>query len=72
MHPENQVYRAFADRCTHNGKELDYDHERQEIRCVSRKSRFDLEGHLLKGPATGGLAAYSLQQHDDQLVIDIS
>ena len=72
VHAEEQVYRAFADRCTHNGKELDYVHERGEICCHSRKSRFDLAGSLVKGPAVSGLVAYPLHQRGDELVIAIA
>ena len=72
VHPEDQVYHAFADRCTHNGKELDYLHEEGEIGCRSRKSRFDLGGSLIKGPALGGLAVYPVRRQEDELVIEVN
>jgi nitrite reductase/ring-hydroxylating ferredoxin subunit len=72
VHCEEQVYRAFADRCIHNGKELDYAHEEGEIRCRSRKSRFDRTGSLIKGPAAGALAVYPLYRQGDELVIEAS
>ncbi len=72
VHSEEQVYRAFADRCTHNGKELDYVHEEGEIRCRSRKSRFDLAGSLIRGPAEGGLVVHPLHRQGDELVIEVS
>jgi nitrite reductase/ring-hydroxylating ferredoxin subunit len=72
VHSEDQVYHAFADRCTHNGKELDYAHEEGEIRCRSRKSRFDRAGNLIKGPAEGGLVAYPLYRQGDELVIEVN
>ena len=71
LHPEDRAYRAFADRCTHNGKELDYLHEEREIRCCSRRSRFDLAGQRIKGPAEGDLSAYPVQQQGNELVIDV-
>jgi nitrite reductase/ring-hydroxylating ferredoxin subunit len=72
VHSGDQVYHAFADRCTHNGKELDYIHEEQEIRCRSRKSRFDLAGALIRGPAMGGLVVYPLHRQEDELVIEVN
>lgn len=71
VHAEDQVYRAFADRCTHNGKELDYIHEQGEICCRSRKSRFDLAGSRVKGPAVSGLVAYPLHRQEGELVIEL-
>jgi nitrite reductase/ring-hydroxylating ferredoxin subunit len=71
VHLEDQVYRAFADRCTHNGKELDYAHEEGELRCRSRKSRFDGAGSLIRGPAEGGLVVYPLHRQGDELVIKL-
>jgi nitrite reductase/ring-hydroxylating ferredoxin subunit len=70
VHPEDQVYAAFADRCTHNGKELDYLHREGEIRCSSRKSRFDLAGGRIKGPATSDLVVYPVHKEGDELVIE--
>jgi len=72
VHPEDRVYHAYADRCTHSGKELDYLHEEGEIGCRSRKSRFDLAGALIVGPATGGLVTYPVQRQEDELVIEIN
>lgn len=70
VHPEDQVYHAFADRCTHNGKELDYLREEGTIGCRSRKSRFDLAGSLIEGPALGGLTVYRVRQQEGELVIE--
>ena len=72
VHSRDQVYHAFADRCTHNGKELDYIHEEQEMRCRSRKSRFDLAGSLITGPAMGGLKVYPVHRQQDELVIEVN
>jgi nitrite reductase/ring-hydroxylating ferredoxin subunit len=71
VHPEDQVYHAFADRCAHNGKELDYLHEERQIGCRSRKSRFDLAGSLTKGPGLGGLVIYPVHRQEDEVVIKV-
>lgn len=71
VHPEEQVYLAFADRCTHNGKELDYLHEEREICCRSRKSRFGLAGSRIRGPAESDLSVYPVRRQQDDLVIEV-
>jgi len=71
VHLEGEVYRAFADRCTHNGRELDYLHGKGQICCRSRKSRYDPAGRLIEGPAEGNLLAYPLRREGDQLVIEV-
>lgn len=54
-HSKDETYQAFADRCTHNGKELNYRHEDRKLQCLSGKAQFDLEGEVLRGPAEGPL-----------------
>jgi len=65
------TYRAFADRCTHNGKELYYLHEEKVLRCYSGRSYFDLEGRVIKGPAEIALHPFQTHQAEDELVIEI-
>lgn len=72
VHMEDETYRAFADRCTHRGKELDYVHEGQRLQCRSRKSHFDLEGNVIKGPAKNALPGYPVRREGDQLVIALT
>jgi nitrite reductase/ring-hydroxylating ferredoxin subunit len=71
VHPQDQVYLAFADRCTHNGKALDYLHEEREVCCRSLKSRFDLAGGPIRGPAAGDLSLYPVRRQEDELTIDV-
>jgi Rieske Fe-S protein len=69
VHSTDGEYRAFADSCTHNGKELNYLHEEGRLACCGRSSQFDLEGRVLKGPAETALQRYSLRQVGDELVV---
>ncbi len=71
LHSAAEDYRAFADSCTHNGKELNYLHEDGKLACCGRSSQFDLDGNVLKGPADTALLQYSLWQEGEELVIEI-
>jgi phenylpropionate dioxygenase-like ring-hydroxylating dioxygenase large terminal subunit len=37
-------HRLFTNRCTHRGRELDYDRRNGRLACCSGKSSFTLEG----------------------------
>jgi Rieske Fe-S protein len=65
----DEDYRAFADRCTHNGKELNYIHHDGILACCGLGSRFDLAGNVLRGPAEEPLARYTVRKQGDDLVI---
>ena len=71
VRPGAADYRAFADACTHNGKELNYLHEEGLLACCGRSSRFDLAGEVLHGPAEEALPSYPVALAGDKLVIDI-
>lgn len=64
-------YQAFADRCTHNGKELYFIPDEKMLRCYSGKSQFDLNGHVVAGPASRKLAAYPVHRSADELIIEV-
>ena len=65
----HDAYLAFADRCTHSGRELTYLHEDKVLQCVSGKAQFDLEGNVLRGPAEDPLLGYGLKREGDELHI---
>jgi nitrite reductase/ring-hydroxylating ferredoxin subunit len=71
VHAAPGTYRAFADRCTHNGKALDYLAESQALQCRSRQARFDLDGQVLRGPAKRALLAYPTRLEGDDLAIEV-
>jgi Rieske Fe-S protein len=70
VRPCESDYRAFADACTHNGKELSYLHEEGMLACSGRSSRFDLEGKVMRGPAELALPRYAVRMDGGQLVIE--
>jgi len=71
VHMADKEYRAFADACTHNGKELNYLHAEAKLACCGRSSQFDLAGNVIKGPAEDALVRYPLWQEGEELVIEI-
>jgi nitrite reductase/ring-hydroxylating ferredoxin subunit len=64
-------YRAFADACTHNGKELNYLHLEGLLACCGRSSRFNLTGEVMRGPAEDALTSYRVWEDRGELVIEI-
>ncbi len=71
VRPGETDYRAFADACTHNGKELNYLHGEALLACCGRSSRFDLAGTVVEGPAEDALFRYRVWLEDGELVIEI-
>jgi Rieske Fe-S protein len=71
VHPESISYLAFANKCTHKGKELEYDHETRMLHCVSGHSEFDLSGRVLKGNAESSLKCFPTELEEDTLVVGI-
>lgn len=71
VHAGDADYRAFANACTHNGKELNYLHAKGLLACCGRSSQFDLAGEVLHGPAEESLPSYPVALEGDELVIEI-
>lgn len=71
VHSGDGTYRAFADRCTHGGRELDYVHEDRKLQCISGKAQFDLEGSVIGGPAEDGLLRYRSWREGQELAIEV-
>jgi Rieske Fe-S protein len=71
LHSGDEDYRAFADSCTHKGKELDYLHKERKLACCGRSSQFDLAGNVIRGPAEDALLRYRLRQEGEELVIEL-
>lgn len=65
------TYRVFADRCTHNGRELVYIPVESRMMCRSRKSYFDLDGKIIQGPAERALSIYPSQIIGGELIIEL-
>jgi Rieske Fe-S protein len=71
VRPGQRDCRAFADACTHNGKELNHLHSQGLLACCGRSSRFDLAGAVIRGPAEDTLPSYQVWEEGGELVIEI-
>jgi len=65
-------YVVASNECTHREKPLGYDREAEVFVCASGKSRFRLDGAVVKGPAEKPLQMYRWQLSDGCLVIDLA
>jgi nitrite reductase/ring-hydroxylating ferredoxin subunit len=65
-------YKAFLDKCTHGGREMEYAGENKTLTCVSfGHSRFDDGGKVLEGPAEKPLRLFPARVDGDRLVISV-
>jgi len=71
VHPGDTSYLAFANECSHKGKELEYDHSAKRLKCVSRHSEFDMNGNVLKGNAEKNLKRYATEREGSKLFVKI-
>jgi nitrite reductase/ring-hydroxylating ferredoxin subunit len=71
VRPGETDYRAFANACTHNGKELNYLHEEGLLACCGRSSRFDLAGAIVHGPAEQALPCYDVLREGVELYVEL-
>ena len=71
IHPGDEEYLAFADRCSHKGKELNYLHGEGKLACSGLRSLYDLAGNVIRRPAENPLLGYVLKKEKDVLIIDI-
>jgi nitrite reductase/ring-hydroxylating ferredoxin subunit len=68
-----EAYAAFQNRCTHMGGELELDHKNGRLVCSSLgKSKFELSGGLLEGPADSPVKAYAVTLKGDELEIALA
>lgn len=73
-HYQPGQYKAFSDRCTHGGRELNYLHDEQQLKCSSfGQSTFKVsDGKVVKGPAEEPLTLFPVKKFGNILKIDIS
>ncbi len=71
VHVAKDHYQAYANACTHNGKELNYLHQEQKLACCGRSSQFDLAGNVVRGPAEKALLRYDTGLAGESLFIEI-
>jgi nitrite reductase/ring-hydroxylating ferredoxin subunit len=58
---QDSSYLAVSNRCTHMGRKIDPVPGKPELRCCSvSHSRYDLNGNVISGPASGSLDRYEV------------
>lgn len=68
---ENE-YIAFSDKCSHDGKELEYIHDKEMLQCVSiGECQYNMEGKPIGGQADKGIHVYESKQERNRLNINI-
>jgi nitrite reductase/ring-hydroxylating ferredoxin subunit len=73
IHESDNEYKAFEDKCTHGGRELEYKTDEKVLRCVSfGHSEFDIEGRVTKGPAEADILTFPTTLDNNELFIDIA
>ena len=66
-------YHAFSNRCRHLGWKLDLVAGKNRLRCCSlMHSEYDLDGKVIKGPATEPVNKYEVSQTEGKLIISLS
>ncbi len=55
---DDQKFVAVGAVCTHKGGPIEYDNDAKQFFCPWHKSRFDLDGAVVKGPARVALPNY--------------
>lgn len=69
---EDDVYLAFANRCTHAGRKLDPVPGERMLRCCSiRHSTYDYYGNKIKGPGKKRLTSYPAEFIGEDLIITL-
>jgi nitrite reductase/ring-hydroxylating ferredoxin subunit len=63
--------RAFNPVCTHRHCIVAYHRGEQRIKCPCHGSQFDLDGHVVKGPAPRPLDAYPAALSGGQVIVTL-
>ncbi len=63
--------RAFSPSCTHQKTTVKYNHKKRRIECPSHGSLFDLQGSVLKGPASKPLPTYEAVLTEGRIILSL-
>lgn len=73
IHESINEYKTFEDKCTHGGRELEYQNDDHVLRCVSiGHSQFDTNGHVIKGPAEDDIMSFPTLLDNNELFIELA
>jgi nitrite reductase/ring-hydroxylating ferredoxin subunit len=73
VHGEDGEFRAYHNRCTHQGRRLDPVPGTGTVQCCSmNKSTFDTGGNQIHGPAPQPVARFAVERDGGRLVVAVS
>ncbi len=72
LHPDENSYKAFENKCTHMGGQVAYSHKDGFMQCALHGSRFDTEGRVVKGPADKPLTEFRTSLDKNRLTVYLS
>ncbi len=64
-------YEALSAKCTHLGCTVDFDRTKDFFFCNCHGSQFDINGKVLKGPATKPLPQYLVSVADNNIYVSV-
>jgi len=71
-HNADDTYKAISGICTHQGCIVsDFEGNSSVFVCPCHNSRFDLNGHVVQGPASANLAGYNTRVENNSLIITL-
>ena len=71
-HNSDDTYKAISGICTHQGCIIaDFEGGSNDFVCPCHNSKFDLNGHVVQGPASTNLAGYNTIVQNNSLVISL-
>jgi cytochrome b6-f complex iron-sulfur subunit len=71
-HNADDTYTAISGICTHQGCIVsDFEGSSNVFVCPCHNSRFDLNGHVVQGPASTNLAGYNTRVENNSLIITL-
>jgi len=68
---DNSDYVVASNQCTHRERPMGYDSETRQLVCSSGKSKFMLDGSIVRGPAERPLHIYGWSLNQNNLIIDL-
>ena len=72
VNAENHGLMAYENRCSHGGREIEYQDEGGILQCVSfGHSKYDLNGRVTGGPAPLPIRKFNVIHTDNTLIINL-
>ncbi len=70
VNTDGENYRSFTSVCTHQGCSTNWQFSNSLFECTCHGSRFDTSGSVVRGPATGNLAEFTVTADGNKITIN--